>query len=152
MLCCSGERYRAIMALLFFFYAADFMVCNLHDCSNASVTGEEELSYGYGGTAKASTNCKFTNYGQKFAAGDVITAYLVCYKNELCMQNKKKILVGSFSCLRGLDTPGTGSGLSGSVGCMSDWCTGGCRLDSQVWQHSFAEIMKYFLQSFSPFP
>ena len=40
-------------------------------------TGEEEHSYGYGGTAKASTECRFSDYGEKFAAEDVITAYLV---------------------------------------------------------------------------
>ncbi|RUS76398.1 hypothetical protein EGW08_015849, partial [Elysia chlorotica] len=38
--------------------------------------GEEELSYGYGGTAKASTECNFVDYGQTFGPGDVITAYL----------------------------------------------------------------------------
>lgn len=43
---------------------------------NTMQLGEEELSYGYGGTAKASTECKFTNYGEKFSVGDVITAYL----------------------------------------------------------------------------
>ena len=41
------------------------------------VAGEEEYSYGYGGTGKASTECKFSDYGEKFANGDVITAYLV---------------------------------------------------------------------------
>jgi len=40
-------------------------------------TGEEKLSYGYGGTGKASTDCKFSDYGQPFANDDVITAYLV---------------------------------------------------------------------------
>lgn len=40
-------------------------------------TGEEALSYGYGGTAKASENCKFKDYGETFTSGDVITAYLV---------------------------------------------------------------------------
>lgn len=38
--------------------------------------GEEKLSYGYGGTGKASTNCKFSDYGQPFASDDVITAYV----------------------------------------------------------------------------
>jgi len=35
------------------------------------------MSFGYGGTAKASTDLKFTDYGEKFTAGDVITAYIV---------------------------------------------------------------------------
>lgn len=35
------------------------------------------MSFGYGGTAKASTDLKFTDYGEKFTAGDVITAYVV---------------------------------------------------------------------------
>lgn len=38
--------------------------------------GEEPLSYGFGGTGKASTDCKFIDYGQQFTAGDVITAYI----------------------------------------------------------------------------
>lgn len=42
-----------------------------------SFLGEEPLSYGYGGTGKASTDCKFTDFGQTFTAGDIITAYLV---------------------------------------------------------------------------
>jgi len=44
-------------------------------------TGEEKLSYGYGGTGKASTDCKFTDYGQTFAKDDVITAYVVSSPN-----------------------------------------------------------------------
>ncbi|NWX48472.1 HNRL1 protein, partial [Steatornis caripensis] len=34
--------------------------------------GEEPFSYGYGGTGKKSTNCKFENYGESFAENDVI--------------------------------------------------------------------------------
>ena len=49
----------------------DFMLCFL------SLIGEEALSYGYGGTGKASTECNFVDYGQEFGPGDVITAYLV---------------------------------------------------------------------------
>ncbi|XP_066970862.1 tigger transposable element-derived protein 1-like isoform X1 [Macrobrachium rosenbergii] len=40
------------------------------------VLGEEPFSYGYGGTAKASTNLKFKDYGQPFGKGDVIGCYL----------------------------------------------------------------------------
>lgn len=39
--------------------------------------GEEKLSYGYGGTGKASTDCKFTDYGIPFSTGDVVTSYVV---------------------------------------------------------------------------
>nr|XP_054758638.1 heterogeneous nuclear ribonucleoprotein U-like protein 1 isoform X1 [Lytechinus pictus] len=38
--------------------------------------GEEDFSYGYGGTGKASVKCKFENYGEKFGVGDVIGAYV----------------------------------------------------------------------------
>jgi len=38
--------------------------------------GEETLSHGYGGTGKASTDCKFKDYGEKFATGDVVSACL----------------------------------------------------------------------------
>ncbi|CAG2253425.1 E1BAP5 [Mytilus edulis] len=38
--------------------------------------GEEPLSFGFGGTGKASTDTKFIDYGQQFTAGDVITAYV----------------------------------------------------------------------------
>ena len=34
--------------------------------------GEEPFSYGYGGTGKASTECSFKDYGEKFGEGDVI--------------------------------------------------------------------------------
>ncbi|KAG8184443.1 hypothetical protein JTE90_026361 [Oedothorax gibbosus] len=34
--------------------------------------GEDPLSYGYGGTGKISTNCQFKDFGEPFAAGDVI--------------------------------------------------------------------------------
>ncbi|KAK7072065.1 hypothetical protein SK128_007421 [Halocaridina rubra] len=44
---------------------------------DASLTlGEEPLSYGYGGTAKASTNLKFKDYGRTFGKGDVIGSFL----------------------------------------------------------------------------
>lgn len=36
--------------------------------------GEEPLSYGFGGTGKISENCKFKDYGEPFAEGDVILA------------------------------------------------------------------------------
>jgi len=38
--------------------------------------GEEPLSYGYGGTGKASTDCKFKDYGKPFHVGDVVGALL----------------------------------------------------------------------------
>jgi len=38
------------------------------------VIGEEEDSWGYGGTAKFSTNNKFSNFGRRFTKGDVIMA------------------------------------------------------------------------------
>ncbi|XP_022091036.1 heterogeneous nuclear ribonucleoprotein U-like protein 1 [Acanthaster planci] len=38
--------------------------------------GEEDFSYGYGGTAKFSTRGQFRDYGLTFGAGDVITACL----------------------------------------------------------------------------
>ncbi|XP_029643153.1 heterogeneous nuclear ribonucleoprotein U-like protein 1 isoform X2 [Octopus sinensis] len=45
------------------------------DASNLQL-GEVPLSHGYGGTGKASTDCKFKDYGEKFGSGDVITSYL----------------------------------------------------------------------------
>jgi hypothetical protein len=39
--------------------------------------GEEPWSYGYGGTGKASTDCKFKDYGKPFHVGDVVGALLV---------------------------------------------------------------------------
>uniref|UniRef100_A0A8C6Y716 Heteroous nuclear ribonucleoprotein U like 1 n=1 Tax=Naja naja TaxID=35670 RepID=A0A8C6Y716_NAJNA len=44
---------------------------SLDSCSTQ--LGEEAFSYGYGGTAKKSTNCKFENYGETFSENDVIT-------------------------------------------------------------------------------
>lgn len=38
--------------------------------------GEEKNSFGYGATAKASVDCKFTDFGQTFGSDDVITCYL----------------------------------------------------------------------------
>ncbi|XP_042749373.1 heterogeneous nuclear ribonucleoprotein U-like protein 1 isoform X2 [Lagopus leucura] len=43
---------------------------SLDSCSTQ--LGEEPFSYGYGGTGKKSTNCKFENYGEAFAENDVI--------------------------------------------------------------------------------
>ena len=39
--------------------------------------GEEKNSFGYGGTGKASTDCKFKDYGQTFQEGDVIACHVV---------------------------------------------------------------------------
>ncbi|XP_062587264.1 heterogeneous nuclear ribonucleoprotein U-like isoform X2 [Saccostrea cucullata] len=44
--------------------------------SSSMQLGEEANSFGYGGTGKAATECKFVDYGQQFSEGDVITAYL----------------------------------------------------------------------------
>nr|CAD7593177.1 unnamed protein product [Timema genevievae] len=44
--------------------------------STSMQLGEEPLSYGYGGTGKASTDCKFKDYGKPFTEGDVVGAYL----------------------------------------------------------------------------
>ncbi|BFZ08002.1 hypothetical protein BsWGS_11041 [Bradybaena similaris] len=38
--------------------------------------GEEPLSYGFGSTGQSTTDNSFTNYGQSFGVGDVVTAYL----------------------------------------------------------------------------
>ncbi|XP_011674976.2 heterogeneous nuclear ribonucleoprotein U isoform X3 [Strongylocentrotus purpuratus] len=38
--------------------------------------GEEDFSFGYGGTGKASVKCKFVDFGEKFGVGDVIGAYV----------------------------------------------------------------------------
>ncbi|XP_050178112.1 heterogeneous nuclear ribonucleoprotein U-like protein 1, partial [Myiozetetes cayanensis] len=43
---------------------------SLDSCSTQ--LGEEPFSYGYGGTGKKSTNCKFESYGEPFAENDVI--------------------------------------------------------------------------------
>lgn len=38
--------------------------------------GEDPLSYGYGGTGKASTNLRFKDYGKQFGKGDVVGCFL----------------------------------------------------------------------------
>ncbi|XP_057684810.1 heterogeneous nuclear ribonucleoprotein U-like protein 1 isoform X1 [Corythoichthys intestinalis] len=38
--------------------------------------GEEPLSFGYGGTGKKSSNCKFADYGEQFGENDVIGCYI----------------------------------------------------------------------------
>lgn len=48
-----------------------------------NIVGEEAKSFGYGGTGKAASECKFVDYGQQFTEGDVITAYLVC-NEQIC--------------------------------------------------------------------
>lgn len=37
--------------------------------------GEEKFSYGYGGTGKISTDCKFEDYGKRFGKDDVVGCY-----------------------------------------------------------------------------
>ncbi|KAG8231801.1 hypothetical protein J437_LFUL012077 [Ladona fulva] len=50
---------------------------------NSMQLGEEPLSYGYGGTGKASTNCQFKDYGKPFGLNDVVTAYLDMDSNPI---------------------------------------------------------------------
>lgn len=45
--------------------------------------GEEPLSYGFGGTGKISTNCKFSDYGKPFIVNDVVGCYLDLDSNEV---------------------------------------------------------------------
>ncbi|KAK7792564.1 hypothetical protein R5R35_008661 [Gryllus longicercus] len=47
--------------------------------------GEEKKSYGYGGTGKASTDCKFKDYGKPFTIGDVVGAFLDLDSNPVIM-------------------------------------------------------------------
>ncbi|OPJ67267.1 hypothetical protein AV530_011567 [Patagioenas fasciata monilis] len=47
---------------------------SLDSCSTQ--LGEEPFSYGYGGTAKKSTDCRFESYGEPFAENDVIACLL----------------------------------------------------------------------------
>ncbi|XP_067007718.2 heterogeneous nuclear ribonucleoprotein U-like protein 1 [Anabrus simplex] len=47
--------------------------------------GEEPQSYGYGGTGKASTDCKFKNYGRPFMVGDVVGAFLDMNSDPIVM-------------------------------------------------------------------
>ncbi|KAK9959128.1 hypothetical protein ABG768_011208 [Culter alburnus] len=47
---------------------------SLDSCSTQ--LGEEPFSYGYGGTGKKSTTCKFEDYGEKFGESDVIGCYI----------------------------------------------------------------------------
>ncbi|XP_038642171.1 heterogeneous nuclear ribonucleoprotein U-like protein 1 isoform X2 [Scyliorhinus canicula] len=43
---------------------------SLDSCSTQ--LGEEEFSFGFGGTGKKSTNCKFQDYGERFSENDVM--------------------------------------------------------------------------------
>ena len=54
--------------------------------STSMQLGEEKMSYGFGGTGKASTDCKFKDYGETFTENDVITACLV---SDFCSDGKK---------------------------------------------------------------
>ncbi|XP_048837379.1 heterogeneous nuclear ribonucleoprotein U-like protein 1 [Brienomyrus brachyistius] len=47
---------------------------SLDSCSTQ--LGEEAFSYGYGGTGKKSSNCKFEDYGEKFGENDVIGCFI----------------------------------------------------------------------------
>ncbi|KAM4742900.1 heterogeneous nuclear ribonucleoprotein U-like protein 1 isoform 2-T3 [Anableps anableps] len=47
---------------------------SLNNCSTQ--LGEEPFSFGYGGTAKKSSDCKFADYGERFGENDVIGCYI----------------------------------------------------------------------------
>ncbi|XP_054883915.1 heterogeneous nuclear ribonucleoprotein U-like protein 1 isoform X2 [Poeciliopsis prolifica] len=47
---------------------------SLNNCSTQ--LGEEPFSFGYGGTGKKSSDCKFADYGEKFGENDVIGCYI----------------------------------------------------------------------------
>ncbi|XP_060719339.1 heterogeneous nuclear ribonucleoprotein U-like protein 1 isoform X2 [Tachysurus vachellii] len=47
---------------------------SLDSCSTQ--LGEDPFSYGFGGTGKKSSNCKFEDYGERFGENDVIGCYL----------------------------------------------------------------------------
>ncbi|KAM9318012.1 heterogeneous nuclear ribonucleoprotein U-like protein 1 [Pholidichthys leucotaenia] len=47
---------------------------SLNNCSTQ--LGEEPFSFGYGGTGKKSSDCKFANFGEKFGENDVIGCYI----------------------------------------------------------------------------
>ncbi|XP_064208564.1 heterogeneous nuclear ribonucleoprotein U-like protein 1 [Anguilla rostrata] len=47
---------------------------SLDSCSTQ--LGEERFSYGYGGTGKKSSDCKFEDYGEKFGENDVLGCYI----------------------------------------------------------------------------
>uniref|UniRef100_A0A3Q2GG10 Heteroous nuclear ribonucleoprotein U like 1 n=1 Tax=Cyprinodon variegatus TaxID=28743 RepID=A0A3Q2GG10_CYPVA len=47
---------------------------SLNNCSTQ--LGEEPFSFGYGGTGKKSSDCKFADFGEKFGENDVIGCYI----------------------------------------------------------------------------
>ncbi|KAJ3591237.1 hypothetical protein NHX12_009183 [Muraenolepis orangiensis] len=47
---------------------------SLNSCSTQ--LGEEAFSYGYGGTGKKSSDCKFDDFGERFGENDVIGCYI----------------------------------------------------------------------------
>uniref|UniRef100_A0A3B5LZX1 Uncharacterized protein n=1 Tax=Xiphophorus couchianus TaxID=32473 RepID=A0A3B5LZX1_9TELE len=47
---------------------------SLNNCSTQ--LGEEPFSFGYGGTGKKSSDCKFADYGEKFGENDIIGCYI----------------------------------------------------------------------------
>ncbi|XP_043926654.1 heterogeneous nuclear ribonucleoprotein U-like protein 1 [Protopterus annectens] len=51
--------------------------------------GEEEFSYGYGGTGKKSTSCKFEDYGTSFGPDDVIGCYINFDSDDIEMSYSK---------------------------------------------------------------
>ncbi|NWX05657.1 HNRL1 protein, partial [Caloenas nicobarica] len=71
---------------------------SLDSCSTQ--LGEEPFSYGYGGTAKKSTDCKFENYGEPFAENDVIACLLAGDTVELSFLKNGRWLGPAFRLRR----------------------------------------------------
>ena len=69
--------YVYISCLHDFNFTLTLLLLNYFSYNSSLQLGEEKFSYGYGGTAKISENCKFKNYGRQFGAGDIIGCYLV---------------------------------------------------------------------------
>ncbi|XP_051974062.1 heterogeneous nuclear ribonucleoprotein U-like protein 1 [Xyrauchen texanus] len=53
---------------------------SLDSCSTQ--LGEEPFSFGYGGTGKKSSNCKFEDYGEKFGENDILGCYIDCESSD----------------------------------------------------------------------
>ncbi|CAM9927176.1 unnamed protein product [Lampetra planeri] len=60
---------------------------SLDSCSTQ--LGEEKFSYGYGGSAKKSVDCKFDDYGEEFSEGDVIGCFVNFEGEEVELSHSK---------------------------------------------------------------